>query len=462
MSEWIRILLVEDDQYLAEQMRWLLKEEHEVWVSAHPKEALELMRKAKPHVVLLDLGLPPRPEDPSVGLELLGEFLGADPLVKVIVMTAHGDQETAQTAMARGAYDFLVKPVKEELLVTLIKRAFFRRELEVGFWETQEKGLPIQVVVASQAMHQVLEQVKIVAALPASCLILGETGTGKELVARLIHELSPRRSRPLVTVDCASIPITLAESELFGAEKGAYTGAEVRRTGRVAQAEGGTLFLDEIGELPLEVQVKLLRFLETRQFTPVGGRTREVDVRILAATNRDLKEEVKRGRFRLDLFHRLGQTEIRIPPLRERKEDILPLARSFLSSLAREYRMKPPPISPEGERALLEYDFPGNARELKNMLSKALILSRGRPIGPKELGLGGAEAPFAEMPKEGMFFPVDPGFDLPKARAHLEETWVREALMRNRGRIAQAAADLNLPRTTLYDLMRRYRIKEET
>lgn len=460
MSGWIRVLIVEDDAALALQLQWLLKGEHEVRIASDSGQAMAQLREMSPHVMLLDLGLPPNPEDPSRGLALLKEALELDPLLKVIVITAHGDQSTAQEALSRGAYDFLVKPVKEELLSTLIKRAHFRRELEESYFAFHQEDLPVPIVVASRAMREVVEQVRAMAALPASCLIQGETGTGKELIAKMIHQMSPRRNKPLVVVDCTSIPLSIAESELFGAEKGAYTGATATREGRIAQAQGGTLFLDEVGELSLELQSKLLRFLETHHYTPVGGRTREADVRVLAATNRDLREEVKRGRFRLDLFHRLCQVEIRIPPLRERPEEIPTLARHLLVSLGREFRIKPSELTPEAEAALSRYDFPGNVRELRNMLSRAMVLSRGRPIGPSELGLVDCTTCGQPQP-QGSDFPVAQGFDLPRARAHLEEVWVRAALGRNQGKVSLAAMDLGVPRTTLYDLMRRYGIKDD-
>ena len=458
MSGWMRVLIVEDDRFLAQQLGWFLKDECEVVIALSPEEAKERIKEGDIHVVILDLGLPPMPEEPSVGLGLLEELLGKDPLIKVIVMTAHTDQETAKRALSLGAYDFLSKPVQEELLLTLIKRAFFRREMEEKFFEVQDEGLPVPMVVASAQMREVVNQAVSIASLPVTCLIYGETGTGKELIAKLIHEMSPRRRRPMVVVDCASIPASLAESELFGAEKGAYTGADARREGRIAQAEGGTLLLDEVGELPLELQAKLLRFLETHQFTPVGGRTKEANVRVLAATNRDLREEVKRGRFRLDLYHRLCQVEIEVPPLRERPEDIVPTALHFLLSTSREFRMRPPELTEEAKKALLSYGFPGNVRELKNMMAKALVLSRGRPIGRRELGLG--ESPSQEEEEgEKWEVPVAVGFDLPRARFSLEEKWIRSALERHGGKMAQAAADLGIPRTTLYDLMRRHRVK---
>lgn len=456
----INVLIVEDDRALGEQLRWLLMGEHEVQVATSRRDAMDVLRGGKIHVAIVDLGLPPYPESPTEGLALIREVLQADKFLKVIVMTAYGDQATAREAMALGAYDFLVKPVEEGLLLTLIKRAYYRRELEVGFVESQRLDLPVPILVSSPAMEEVIKKARSVAPLPVSCIIYGETGTGKELVARLIHALSPRRNRPWVVVDCTSIPVSLGESELFGAEKGSYTGATERREGRIRQAEGGTLLLDEVGELSLELQSKLLRFLETKQYTPIGGRTVEADARVLAATNRLLPEEVKRGRFRPDLYHRLNQVAIRVPPLRERPAEIVPLARHLLALLGHEFRMRVPALTQEAEKALQRYDFPGNVRELKNILSRAMILSRGGPIGPEELGVAGPAGTWEGGTTEWSL-PVDPGYDLPRARAHLEETWVRSALARHAGKVAQAAADLAVPRSTLYDLMHRHRLKPE-
>ncbi len=461
MSGWIRVLIVEDDRSLALQLQWLLRQDHEIFLASSRSQALGILERENPHVMLLDLGLPPRPEDPSEGLALLREALEMAPLLKVIVMTAHGEQATAREALSRGAYDFLVKPVREQLLVTLVKRAFFRRELEEHFFETRKEDLPLPMVVSSAAMKEVIDQVRAVAPLPVSCLIQGETGTGKELLARLLHHWSGRSASPMVVVDCTSIPVSIAESELFGAEKGAYTGAVARKEGRVAQAQGGSLLLDEVGELSLELQSKLLRFLETREFTPVGGRTRQADVRVLAATNRDLREEVKRGRFRLDLFHRLCQVEIRVPPLRQRPEEIPALARHLLASLGHEFRVKLPQLTPEAIQSLSTYPFPGNVRELRNMLSRALVLSRGRPITPSDLGLAHTYGEPSDTKGESPAFPVAPGYDLPRARSYLEETWLRCALERNQGKVAAAAQDLGVPRTSLYDLMRKHGIKAD-
>ncbi|HJX30739.1 MAG TPA: sigma-54 dependent transcriptional regulator [Thermodesulfobacteriota bacterium] len=450
MSGLTKILIVEDDTSLANQLKWLLKKEHEVNLASTSEEARKLLAKEEYSIVLLDLGLPPHPENPTEGLNLLPDIVKKYPTLQVIILTAHGDMQIAREALSLGAYDFLTKPVDENLLYLLIKRAFFRKKLEAEFWEEKKYDLPVPMLVASEKTKAIIQTARDIAALPVSCLILGETGTGKELIAQIIHYFSPRKNRPLIVVECPSIPITLGEAELFGAEKGSYTGSVARREGRIREAEGGTLFLDEVGELTVEMQSKLLRFLETHNYTPIGGKTSPADVRIIAATNRDLTEEVKRGRFRLDLYHRLCQVEVSIPPLRERKEEIIPLAHYLLSKLSHDFRISHPSLTPEAQTALCDYQFPGNIRELKNMLSRALILSKGLPIGPKELGL--------EKPEEKITFDVQPGFNLIQAKNHLEKQWIEEALKKSGGKIAPAASDLNIPRTTLYDLMKKHGI----
>ena len=454
MSGLASILLVEDDSSLAQQLKWFLKKSYQVELASTREEAINSLGRKEYYVMLLDLGLPPHPENPTVGLNLLQEAVKQYPSLKVIVLTAHGDQQTAREALFLGAYDFLVKPVNENLLDTLINRAFYRRELETEFLEGQKYDLPIPMVVVADKMQEVIQIAREIAALPVSCILLGETGTGKELVAQILHYFSPRRNKPLVVVECSSIPITLGEAELFGTEKGSYTGSIARREGRIKQAEEGTLFLDEVGELSLELQSKLLRFLETREYTPIGGKTCKADVRIIAATNRNLTEEVARGRFRLDLYHRLCQVEIAIPPLRERRDEIIPLAKYFLSKIGHEFRMSPPPLTVQAENALLNYPFPGNVRELKNMLSRAMILSKGRPLGSKELGIGEPEESESKMIPD-----LKPGFNLPEARNTLERKWIEEALRRHLGKISLAASDLNIPRPTLYDLMKKQGIK---
>ena len=454
MSGLAKILIVEDDASLANQLKWFLKKEHQVHTVSAPEEAKKYLHHQDFHLMLLDLGLPPHPENPTVGLNLLKEVVKNFPLLKVIILTAHGEKQIAREALSLGAYDFLVKPVDEALLYTLIKRAFYRRELETAFWEVQKYDLPVPMVVVSNKMQEVIQTTKEIAALPVSCIILGETGTGKELIAQNLHHFSFRKNKPLVVVECSSIPITLGEAELFGAEKGSYTGSTSRREGRIRQAEGGTLFLDEVGELTLELQSKLLRFLETREYTPIGGKTRKADVRIIAATNRNLAEEVDRGKFRLDLYHRLCQVEIHIPPLRERRAEIIPLARHFLAKLGHEFRISPPPLAAEAEKSLLDYPFPGNIRELRNLISRAMILAKGRPIGRKELGIeeaGDSDSKIAPTLK--------PGFNLPRARTALERQWIETALKRNKGKIASAASDLGIPRPTLYDLIKKHGIQ---
>ena len=446
-----KILIVEDDSVLANQWRRFLREHFDVKTASCREEALKVLTQGGVKACLLDLGLPPYPESPEEGLRLLREALEQDHLLKVIVITAYGQREVAEEALQLGAYDLLSKPVDEELLLTLLRRALWRREMEEGWLSLREEDLPVPMVVASEAMRRVIEEVRKLAPLPMNCLITGESGTGKELVAQLLHHWSKRRDMPFVAVDCAAIPATLGEAELFGAEKGAYTGAVKKMPGKVAQAEGGSLFLDEIGELSWELQAKLLRFLETKEYAPLGGRAKRGDVRVIAATNRDLEEEVTRGKFRLDLFHRLNEVVISLPPLRERREEIIPLALYFIRRLSREFDIPSATLSPDAQEALLSYPFPGNVRELRNILTKALLLKGGETITAKDIPLG------EEKGKGGTpLGDLKPGYDLPGARKALEERWVKEALRRHGGKVTPAARDLEIPRTTLYDLMKKY------
>ena len=444
-----KILIVEDDEIMAKQLKWLLKSKFAVEIAHNGEKALKIVRQESPLIILLDLALPPFPDSPQIGLKLLSQFLEINPLNKIIVLTGHDTPENAQEALAKGAYDFLSKPVEETMLFTLIERALYRQSLEKDYLEEKKKlDLPFPMVIASPQMQALIKQVKKIASLNITCLIQGESGAGKELIARLLHAFSPRADKPFLAVDCAAIPASLGEAELFGAEKGAYTGAVKKIAGKVAQAEGGTLFLDEIGEISLEMQTKLLRFLETKEYTPLGGKPQKADVRIIAATNRNLEEEVERGKFRLDLFFRLNQVTITIPPLRERKEDIIPLAKYFLKQLAKEFRLKYIPfLSKEAENALLNHPFPGNVRELKHIISRALILAEGKEITTMHLGL---------TKTASSHLTATPGYDLPKARLELEKLWLETALKRHKGQISAAAKDLNIPRSTVYDLMKKY------
>ncbi|MBW2039784.1 MAG: sigma-54-dependent Fis family transcriptional regulator [Deltaproteobacteria bacterium] len=449
-----RLLLIEDDALLGAQLRRFLKGRFQIDLATNREEAMKYLQDGRVLVVLLDLGLPPYPESPDIGLKLLAEILFRDPLIKVIIITAHDDKDTAQRALSLGAYDFLAKPLEEGLLLTLIERAIYRHSVEENWLTTKEDDLPIPMVIASEEMRKVVEETQRVASLSVTVLIAGESGTGKELIAQLIHKWSPRREGPLVVVDCAAIPVNLGEAELFGAERGAYTGAVTRMEGKINQADGGTLFLDEIGELSWEVQAKLLRFLETKEYAPLGGKTEKGDVRIIAATNRELEREVHRGKFRLDLFYRLTQLTIHIPSLRERRDDILSLAHHFVRKLAHEFGMLPPLLSAEAEEALLRHPFPGNVRELKNMISKALLLSEKGVIAPGHLGLSDEKWTF-----DAQNLSPTPGYALNKVKKEIEKRWIREALRRNRGKIAPAARDLGIPRTTLYELVKRFGIK---
>ena len=449
-----KILIIEDDIALANQLKWFLKRRYKVFLAFDPESAISILKKEKISTIILDLGLPPNPESPEIGLKLLKDIINFDSLAKIIVITAHKDLDTARKALNLGAYDFLSKPISENTLLTLIERAIYRRNLEEKFLEEREDILPIKIIAISEEMKKIIEEVKKISKLDVTCLILGESGTGKELIARLIHKLSLRKSAPFIVLDCASIPPTLSELELFGAEKGSYTGAYRRIEGKISLADKGTLFLDEIGELSLELQAKLLRFLETKEFTPIGGKLKTADVRIIAATNRDLKKEVERGKFRLDLFYRLNQITIKIPPLRERREDIIPLANYFIKEFSKEFKKNfIPSLSKKAEEVLIKYDFPGNVRELRNIILKAMIFNQDIIEYLPDI-----EEKLYNEAEFSLKLTAKVGYSLPKVRQYIEKLWVSEALKKNKGQISKAAKDLEIPRSTLYDLIKKYKV----
>ena len=384
-----RILIVEDRPGTRRMLEETLQDEGwETTGIEDGDEALARLRKETYDLVLTDLELPGRD-----GLQVLEACKESDPLAPVIVMTAHGTVENAVQAMKRGAYDFLTKPVDTDRLLLLVERAAERRSLELKTRVTEESTPPPVIAGESEAIRKVLRLADKVAPSDSSVLVLGESGTGKELFARYIHSRSRRASNQLVALNCAAIPRELIESELFGAEKGAYTGADKRRLGKFELANGGTLFFDEIGELERDLQSKLLRVLENRVIERVGGsRSIRVDVRLITATNQSLEKEVSEGRFRDDLFYRLNVFPIHLPPLRFRKEDIPILARTLLDGFSVEMGRAAPALSREALAALQQYDWPGNVRELRNTLERAVILTEGEEIPAEVIGVGEARA----------------------------------------------------------------------
>ena len=436
-----RILLVEDKDSLRAMLEEMLRAERlDVRGVASGSQAVELLRSGEPvDLVLTDWRLPG-----ADGLAVLDAARAVDATLPVIVMTAFGSIETAVDAMKRGAEDFITKPVDPDLLRLLVSRAIERRAREresLLFQENQTRAMPA-IVGGSAAIRSVQAEAQRVAATDATVLLEGESGTGKELFARAIHELSPRRSRPFVAINCAAIPETLLESELFGHERGAFTGALARRLGKFELAEGGTVFLDEIGELSPVTQGKLLRVLQERSFHRVGGSVAiQVDVRILAASNRPLDRMVSQGQFREDLYYRVRVFPISIPPLRERPEDIDPLVDWFLSHLPRELGKKEMRIAPAARERLRAYGWPGNVRELRNCLERAIILSDGGVIEERSLRLA-PDVP--EAPTE----PVTENLDEVRERGArtAERLWLARALERAGGDRTAAASELGLTR----------------
>ena len=446
-----RLLIVDDDEEIRTQMKWGLTQDYEIFLAEDRPTALEMLSEHRPQVVLLDLGLPPRPAEPVEGLAALSEILGRDGLVKVIIISGQGERENALLAIGAGAYDFLPKPADLEVLKLLLKRAFHVASLEREYREMQQlQGETFEGMLGtSQQMQQVFNTIRKVATADAPVLVLGESGTGKEMVAQAIHRQSARRDGPFVAINCSAIPETLLESELFGHEKGSFTGAHVQRKGRVETASGGTLFLDEIGELPALLQVKLLRFLQEQCIERVGGRQPiQVDTRVVAATNVDLKKAILENRFREDLFYRLAVVVVNLPPLRERETDTRLLAQEFLRRSAAKIGKTGLTFDQEALRALKDYGWPGNVRELDNRVRRAVIMADGKRLTAADLELGDiSERPHAANLKE--------------AREAVEREMIQKALRKHGNKIAPAAVDLGISRPTLYELMEKLGLKRD-
>ena len=453
-----RVLVVDDQEGIRTQLKWGLGDKFEVTVAGDPSAALQAFRPGAFDAVTLDLGLPPDPEGSSEGLRLLETFLGQDPSVKVVVLTGNAERHNAIQAVQIGAYDYYLKPVNLSELSLILERACWLSRLDretVGLTAAADGSTAGDVVGESPAMKRILETVRRVARTDVTVLISGESGTGKEVVARAIHAQSPRRGRPFVAINCGAIPETLVESELFGHEKGAFTGAHTQRKGRLEVAEGGTVFLDEIGELPLLTQVKLLRVLQDRRLERVGGRESiSLDVRVLAATNRDLLRTTQEGKFREDLYYRIAVVPLLIPPLRERPEDLRALAGKYLDRFSAEYKIRPRPYAADALDAMMAYAWPGNIRELENRVKRAVIMAQGRRIGAQDLELTVPKSP------EG-----DPAAsDLPSlkdARNEAERRVLVEALQRTRGNISHAALAVQLSRPAFHGLIEKHGINTD-
>ena len=439
------ILLVEDDPGLQKQLKWSLAD-YALIIAADRDSAIAQLRRHEPPVVLLDLALPPDADGAAEGLAALQEMLSLAPATKVIVVTGNLDRSNAVQAIQLGAYDFFQKPFDPEVLALMIARALHVHALEAENRQlvARQRGSALQgLITSSEPMLKVCHTVEKVAPANVTVLLLGESGTGKEVLARAVHELSPRAGKRFVAINCAAIPDTLLESELFGYEKGAFTGAAKQTIGRIEYANEGTLFLDEIGDLPMPLQAKLLRFLQERVIERLGGRGEiPVDVRIVCATHRDLASMIREGSFREDLYYRLSEISVKIPPLRDRPGDAVLLAQAFLERNARELGRSIRGFSADALGALEAHSWPGNVREMENLIKRAVIMAEGSQITAADLGL---EAGQAEAQP----------FNLRQVRENAERLAISQALARSEGNIAQAAELLGVSRPTLYDLMNR-------
>ncbi|MFQ5548353.1 MAG: PEP-CTERM-box response regulator transcription factor [Woeseia sp.] len=451
MSEANRkLLIVEDDPGLMSQLRWCF-EDYDVVAAEDRDSAITELRRHEPMVVLQDLGLPPNPEGVDEGLSTLQEILKLAPHTKVIVVTGHGDQENALKSVDMGAYDFYQKPVDTDTLQLLVERAFNISELEAENRRLQNMATisPLDgIVAASEGMLAVCRMIEKVAPTDVTTLLLGESGTGKELLARALHRLSPRVEKRFVAINCAAIPENLLESELFGFEKGAFTGAAKQTPGKIELADGGTLFLDEIGDMPLALQAKMLRFLQERVIERVGGREEiSVDVRVVCATNQDPAGMIEEGTFREDLYYRVAEITIDIPPFREREEGRLILARSLLARVCQQ-QGRSLSFSEDANDAIEAYSWPGNVRELENKIKGAVIMADGSQVTARDLGIEATEL-------------VPETLNLREVRRLAESKAIRVALTKTFGKISRAAEMLGVTRPTLYDLLHKYGLSAE-
>ncbi len=452
MSEQKRkLLIVEDDLGLQRQLKWSY-EDFEVFCASNRAEAIAMVRAEEPDVVTLDLGLPPDPDGTSEGFATLDEILRLKPDTKVVVASGHNAKESALQAISAGAWDFYQKPVDIDELHLIVKRAFHVRELEVANQKMQTPDIEGEtlfgsLVTASPEMLKSARMVERVANTNVSVMLLGASGTGKELLARGLHDSSDRRGKPFVAINCGAIPENLLESELFGHEKGAFTGAVKTTEGKIELAHGGTLFLDEVGDIPMPLQVKLLRFLQERVIERIGGRKAiAVDVRIVAATHRDLEGMIAEQAFRDDLYYRLAEVTINIPRLAERSGDAVLLAKHFLARFAREMNPSIKGFAAAALTAIDQWDWPGNVRELENRIKRAVIMADGKFVTVDDLQF--------EMPDED-----DRLLNLKAARELADRKAIGRAIARTEGNISGAAKLLGISRPTLYDLLKQYEMQ---
>jgi two-component system, NtrC family, response regulator len=447
-----KLLIVDDDEEIGTQMKWALAQDYEVVLAGDRASAVQAFQTHRPPVVLLDMGLPPHPADPEEGLATLSELTALDRLAKIIVITGQSERGVGRSAIGGGAYDFMAKPVDMEELKMLLKRVFHVAQLEQEIVQMQQAGRPDAfqgMLGTSGVMRDVFEKIRKVATTDAPVLLLGESGTGKERAAQAIHQSGPRKSGPFIAINCSAIPETLLESELFGHEKGSFTGAHAQRAGRFESAIGGTLFLDEIGEIPQALQVKLLRFLQEQCIERVGGRESiPIDTRVITATNADLNKGMAEGTFREDLFYRLAVVKITLPALRDRENDSLMLAKFFLQRFAQQSNKTGLTFEAEALRAVSKHPWPGNIRQLENCIRRAVIMTEGKRLTVADL----------ELPT---FTATVRATTLKEARENFEREMIQNALRKHEGKIAPAAVELGVGRPTLYDMMNKLGISRE-
>ena len=448
-SEKQKLLIIEDDPGLQKQLRWSF-DAYEVLVAGDRETALAHVRRHEPAVVTMDLGLPPDPDGATEGLATLQQVLALAPDTKLIVLTGNQDHDNAVKAIGMGAYDFHQKPFDHEMLALVVQRAFYLHALQLKnrqLMQSQADSPVAGLISRDPGMLKVCRSIEKVAPSSATVMLLGESGTGKEVLARALHDCSRRRDKRFIAINCAAIPENLLESELFGYEKGAFTGAVKQTLGKIELANGGTFFLDEVGDLPLSLQAKLLRFLQERVIERVGGRQEiPVDVRIVCATHQNLKELAVAGKFREDLYYRLSEIVVMIPPLRERIGDAALLAHHFKNKFSAKEGRASLNFSPEALAQIEAHQWSGNVREMENCIKRAVIMTEGPQISVDDLGLSDTNA-------------VEEPLNLRQVRDEAERLALVKALARSDGNVAKASELLGISRPTLYDLMARHNVR---
>jgi len=441
-----KLLIIDDDKGIQKQLKWSLSD-YDAVLADDRESAIAAVRRHEPKVVTLDLGLPPDEANATEGLLALQEILTIAPHTKVIVITGNDDRTNALKAISAGAYDFYQKPIDADVIDVIVARAFSVAAIEEENRKMREvAGSDIGIIGNSEAIDRLRMMVKRIAPTQITALLLGESGTGKEVTANAVHIASERSKKPFVAINCASIPENLLESELFGFEKGAFTGAHKATKGKIECAEGGTLFLDEIGDMPFSLQAKLLRFLQEKTIERLGGRQEiNVDVRVVCATNQNLEEMVAEKTFREDLFYRVSEITLNIPPLRDRDEDVLILAQYFLQMYASEYKRNVKSFSEDGLSAIKAHKWPGNIRELQNKVKSSVIMTTGTQVTAFDLGFyDHSDTEFALS------------LNLRTVREKAESLAIQKAYALAEGNMSKASELLGVTRPTLYSLIEKY------